>query len=371
MTYTYTVIVLLASALTCTAALVLLRWLAPAVGLIDYPGGRKLHDAPVPVVGGLAMCFGLLPFVFASGHHDAGAVALALAMVAAIGAVDDRGHLQPRARLVLEVAAAMLLLADGSWIHYLGNLLGFGPIGTSSYGPIFTVVCIVGLINAMNMVDGLDGLAGSLALVATAWFTWVALATGNGQVASIGAAALGVIGAFLAFNLRTRLRHRAAVFMGDAGSMLLGMLLAWFAIELAGSRQSLLTPVGALWIVAVPLLDMGSVMAQRMLGRRSPFAADRRHFHHVLVDGGMPVHRAVTLVVAIGVACGAFGFCFPLLGIPEWVMFAAFLGLGWAACRWTARSHDARHPRDPAPSSASPPPEARDEPKERPGAGAF
>ena len=351
----------------------LLRRIAPAVGLIDHPGGRKLHEAPVPVVGGLAMCFGLLPFVVASGHHDAGVFALALAMVTAIGAVDDRRHIQPRVRLALEVAAAMLLLADGSWIHYLGDLLGFGPIGTSSYGPLFTVVCIVGLINAMNMVDGLDGLAGSLALVATAWFTCVALATGNGQVATIGAAALGVIGAFLAFNLRTRFRHRAAVFMGDAGSMLLGMLLAWFAIELAGRAPSLLTPVGAVWIVAVPLLDMGSVMAQRMLRRGSPFAADRRHFHHVLVDGGMPVEKAVTAVVGIGVVCGAIGLGFPLLGIPEWAMFAAFLGLGCAVCRWTARTHDARQPQNPASSLdavPSMPSVARDEPKAKPGAGA-
>lgn len=335
-------LVVASAALASAGMIVCLRPAARTLGLIDRPGGRKAHDLPVPVVGGLAMYLGLAPFVFTSPTPTAYGLATALGILALVGALDDRRPISARTRLFAEFAAAAIIIASGDSVRYLGDLLGFGPIGTSVLAPAFTLVCFVGASNAMNMSDGLDGLAGSLALVACGWFTVIALAAGNAAVAGIGAAAIGVVIGFLVFNLRTPWRKRATVFMGDAGSMVLGFLLAWFAIELAGERPSLLTPIGAVWILAVPLLDMGSVMLSRLKHRVSPFAGDRRHIHYVLVDGGMSVPQAVGVKVAAAVICGAIGAGFPLVGIPEWVMFAAFLVLWLLTYKWIARGHDAK-----------------------------
>ena len=107
-------------------------------------------------------------------------------------------------------------------------------------------------------------------------------------------------------------------------------MLAWLAIHLAGQRPSLLTPIGAVWILALPLLDMGTVMVHRLQHGRSPFAADRRHLHYLLVDAGMSVDETVCVLVLASLACGVVGIALPLLGVPEWVLTAAFLA-AWVA----------------------------------------
>jgi UDP-GlcNAc:undecaprenyl-phosphate GlcNAc-1-phosphate transferase len=130
--------------------------------------------------------------------------------------------------------------------------------------------------------------------------------------------------------------------MGDAGSMVLGLLLAWFAIELAGREASPLAPIGAVWILAVPLLNMGAVLCDRVRHHESPFAADHRHFHHLLADGGMPVPRTVAFAVTAATLAGAVGVGLPLLGVPEWALFAAFGAALACACRCLARTYARR-----------------------------
>lgn len=321
--------VLVITGIACVAWIGLFRSLAAPLGLVDHPGGRKRHDVPVPVIGGLAMFLGVLPVLFAGGHGELVSLGLAMLLVVVVGAADDKVTVSARTRLLLEGLAALILVAGGASLRHLGDLVGLGALGTSFAAPLITVICVVGTINAMNMADGLDGLAGSLSFVSVACFTALAFASGEMQLAKVGCAALGALAGFLAFNLRTRFRSRAAVFMGDAGSMLLGLLLAWLAIHLAGQRASLLTPIGAVWILAVPLLDMGTVMVHRMHHGVSPFAADRRHLHYVLVDSGMTVGETIGVLVAASVACGVTGIVLPLLGVPEWVLLAAFLAT-WA-----------------------------------------
>lgn len=317
------------SGIGCMAWIGFFRPLAAPLGLVDHPGGRKRHDVPVPVIGGLAMFLGLLPVLFAGGHGELVSLGLAMLLVVVVGAADDKVTVSPKVRLLLEGLAALILVAGGASLRHLGDLVGLGPLGTSFAAPFITVICVVGTINALNMADGLDGLAGSLALGAVACFTAVAFASGEMQLAKVGCAALGALAGFLAFNLRTRFRSRAAVFMGDAGSMLLGLLLAWLAIHLAGQRPSLLTPIGAVWILAVPLLDMGTVMVHRMQHGGSPFAADRRHLHYVLVDAGLTVGETIGVLFAASLACGVAGIALPLMGVPEGVLLAAFVA-AWA-----------------------------------------
>ncbi|MBS0319488.1 MAG: undecaprenyl/decaprenyl-phosphate alpha-N-acetylglucosaminyl 1-phosphate transferase [Proteobacteria bacterium] len=324
--------------------IVALRRAAPTAGLLDRPGGRKLHASPVPVVGGLAMFIAILPFIVAAADRGAATtLAFALAILVGVGFLDDRFLLRPRYRFVAEFGAAMVLVWGGQSVAYLGDLIGFGAIHTGVFGAAFSVACYVGLINAVNMIDGLDGLAGALMLIALVFFTAVAGIDGNAMALQVGLAAIGALVAFLLFNLRTPWRARAAVFMGDAGSMMLGCLVAWFAIVLAGrlpagTSSSSLTPIGAVWVLAVPLLDMGSVMLHRIRRGRSPFDGDRRHLHYRMVDSGISVTRAVATLAAAAVACGFVGIGFPRLGIPEWVMFYAFIAAWFLAYRAVSRA---------------------------------
>ena len=318
--------------------IMLLRRYAEPMGLIDHPAGRKAHGAPVPAVGGLAMYVAFAPVALMALPGIRGlALAVALGVLVLVGMLDDRFELQPRYRFMAELAAGLVLALSGQSVLYLGNLLGMGPLHTSWTAVVFSLTCYVGLANATNMVDGIDGLAGSLVLVAILFFTGIAVVTGNHPVALVGAAAIGALAGFLLFNLRIAGRNRAAVFMGDAGSMFLGCLLAWFAITLAGREPSPLTPIGAVWIVAIPLLDMGSVMLHRVRTGRSPFDGDRRHLHYLLIDSGVSVPRAVAILTAAALACGVIGTGFPLLGIPEWAMFAAFIATWLGTYRVVSR----------------------------------
>ncbi len=319
---------LLAFALTAVLLWVLVP-VARHVGLVDHPGGRKAHHHPTPLIGGIAM---FIAFAFSvlmldislSSYRMLFAGSLLLVVV---GAIDDLYELSASRRFIAQIVASLLMILGGGVVlvdfGYLvvpDNLLSLGPLAVP-----LTVIAMVGLINAVNMVDGLDGLAASLVLIAIialgviAWF--------GGDVQDI--AILGLLGAtilaFLLFNLR--LRGRALVFMGDAGSLFLGFVLVWFLVALSQGEQRLLAPATALWLFALPLIDTISMMVRRMLLRRSPFLADQEHFHHILLAAGFSPKQALSLMVLLAFAAACVGLAGHFLGVSEHWMFFGFLGL--------------------------------------------
>ena len=148
----------------------------------------------------------------------------------------------------------------------------------------FTVFVTVGVINSINMSDGLDGLCGNLTMVSLLGLgTAAALWSNSGDFRLINMLSAAVAG-FLLFNQRTIWRTRALVFLGDAGSMLLGFVLAWFTIEICQAPIAAISPAAALWFVAVPVMDTVGVMLRRLLAGLSPFHADSQHLHHLLIQ---------------------------------------------------------------------------------------
>ena len=208
-----------------------------------------------------------------------------------------------------------------------------------------TVFAAVGVINAVNMSDGIDGLAGCVSLVALISLALVAYWGGAFERLPLLGMLIAVIGAFLCFNLRL---GRASVFMGDAGSMFLGFALAWFLIDFSQGDDRLLPPAVALWIFAVPLIDTVAMMLRRTLRGRSPFAADREHFHHVLLLAGFSPKITLVIILTVSAACAAAGMAAWYLGVPEAVLFYAFLILfalyfwlimrAWKVKRFLSRS---------------------------------
>ena len=308
-----------------------LRPVASQFGLVDVPGGRKSHSGEVPVIGGIAMFMGLMAAVLAvdvASPREA-ALMVAAALMVIVGVMDDRFDLAPYARLLAHIAAAVtLVLASGHNVESLGNLLGFGDIGLGPFDLIFTVVAAIALINGFNMLDGLDGLAGGVALVALMGLSFYFLGGQGGAAALV--VSLGLVGsivAFLIFNLPARFNRPFLAFMGDAGSTMLGFVLAALALLAVQPRGAGLPPVVVLWLLPVPILELFTSTIRRAVTGLSPMKADRGHFHHRLLDAGFSVRAVFVLYLAVSVISAVIGIWLWKAGASEPVLFYVFLAL--------------------------------------------
>lgn len=301
--------------------------------LIDHPGHRKVHHHPTPLVGGLAMALTLLALQFAVGlvPFQSWSLLWALVLVTAIGVADDAHELSHRAKFVAQAMGAAVIVSGTSvWVTHMGDLAGLGVIELGKWSILVTIISFVGVMNAINMIDGLDGLSGSISLAPVLLMAYLA-ATGNtpGLLFELLLFA-GAISGFLSLNLRLRGRPKALVFMGDTGGMVIGMLLAWYSVKLAGAPGATIQPITAVWLLAVPLLDMGSVMLLRVHQRKSPFHADQQHMHHLLLKAGYSVNQVVAIMAGFSLLFGVIAIAAERNGVPEAVMFVTFLGF-WAA----------------------------------------
>jgi UDP-GlcNAc:undecaprenyl-phosphate/decaprenyl-phosphate GlcNAc-1-phosphate transferase len=318
----------LAAALVATFLILILRPLAPTLGLIDQPGGRKDHGAPVPLVGGIAIFAALLAVSILRGDADAQPFLIAAGMVMLVGMVDDMHELHTMPRFLAQIAACLIMVfAADVQLRSVGDLLGWRPIGLSFFVVPMTVFAVVGVINAINMSDGMDGLAGSQGLIAVSWYTLAAWLMGLTSQYQLLLALAGGLGAFLIFNLRFPWQPRATIFMGDAGSMFLGFALGWNAIDLTQGPGRTLPPICALWVVVIPLCDTVSLISRRLKAGHSPMAPDRRHLHHLLQAKGLSPAQTVAVLAFAGTVTGGIGIGGWLLGAPEPLLFAGFVAL--------------------------------------------
>jgi len=314
--------------------LVLIRFLAPRaerLGLIDHPtGGRKHHSDKTPTVGGLAIMAGLaltsLLAGFGAQLHPA--FWACFFIIALTGAFDDKFDLGPYVKFAAQIAAALLMIYWGELIlHSLGDLVSTEPLVLGKFAVPLTVFAVIGMVNAVNLCDGADGLAGGLVFIAVFWIAMMGAASAHASTLALSLALLGCIAAFLAFNLRSPWRSRAAIFLGDAGSLSLGFVLAWLTIDATRAGAQLFAPVTAIWLVAIPISDTIVCMSRRLLKGQSPFRADRTHLHHILIDLGMPVARAVALIHLLAFVLAAAGVAGWALRVPEHVMFYAAMAV--------------------------------------------
>ena len=303
------IIALAASFALALALTPLAGHLARRVGALDHPlTARKSHGRAVPRIGGLAIAAAFLGGIalaaLAGGPALHGqriaVISLAGLLVVAAGAVDDVRGMSPRVKLAAQVAAAALVWAGGLRIEAVANPLG-APLPLGDLSLPFTLLFLIGAMNAMNLIDGLDGLAGGIAAVAAAAAVAVALRRGDPVLAVSGAAVAGACLGFLRHNLRP-----ASIFMGDSGSLFLGLVLSASSIPGAGEAArgtDLLAPVVAL---GVPVVDTAMALVRRA-ARGSPiFWGDREHVHHRLVSLGLAPRRAMAVLVAAGAVHAGF-----------------------------------------------------------------
>lgn len=323
--------VLLAVVVSAAATRGLAR-VALRVGLADQPGGRKQHEGVIPVTGGIGMFLGFAASAFASQLVAGPMVVLvaALGLLVMAGIADDMHDVPPKSKFFVQLVAALLMTSwAGVFVSQLGDLLGFGPLSLYHWAIPFSVVCALGVINATNMVDGLDGSAGGMSLVAMLWFALAASLQGLSMQAIVSLLLAASIAGFLIWNVRLPGRSRAVVFMGDAGSMMLGLALCWLAIDVTQGPGRTMPAITSVWILGVPLLDMGRVMFLRTVRRTGMFTGDRLHLHHYLLDRGYSAPLTALLLISASATMGAIGLLSWRHGVPDWVMFYAFLGVAF------------------------------------------
>jgi UDP-GlcNAc:undecaprenyl-phosphate GlcNAc-1-phosphate transferase len=288
------------------------RRIALRYGIVDHPGKRKVHQQPIAYLGGLAI---FLAFVIAVAAHLAfsrqlDALLVGCAILVVVGAIDDVRGLSPWVKLAWQFLAAAVALAGGIGITSFTNPLG-GEIvlnhwrfGVTLVGVHFhisplanalSLLWMVGLANTINFLDGLDGLAcGVSGIAATIMFV---LSVGP-HVHQPGVALLAIILAGSAFGFLPYNFHPAKIFMGDSGALFLGLILAMLAIY---SGTKLAT---AVLVLGFPIIDALWAVLRRLYHHTSPFRADRRHFHHLLLDVGLSQRQAVLILYVVSVAFG-------------------------------------------------------------------
>ena len=312
-------------------AIAALHALAPRIGLTDTPDHRKNHQGEIPLVGGLAVFFGFAVTAVLFGvASQIGALLLGGGLLLAVGAFDDRYTLSPLVRLCAQVMAALVMCTLGeNVVRDLGAVSFFGePLYLGVLAGPFTVFATVAMINAVNMSDGIDGLAGSQSLVSLVGLAVAALIVGDVSNALPLLAMSGAIGAFLFFNLRTPWRSKASVFLGDAGSNLLGFVIAWYLVRLSQGSGAAILPAAALWFVALTVLDTIEIVVRRVIRRRSPLGADREHLHHVFLLAGFTVSETVLSMGVLSVAATLVGLLASVYQTPNAVVLYAFLLCG-------------------------------------------
>ncbi|MBX5462337.1 MAG: undecaprenyl/decaprenyl-phosphate alpha-N-acetylglucosaminyl 1-phosphate transferase [Steroidobacteraceae bacterium] len=311
-----------------------LRPIARTIGLVDRPGGRKRHHGEVPVVGGLAMFGG-----YAIGAMMLPASTLALlpaflsvAMLVAVGAIDDCVDLRPWVRLLVQVAAAIVMMQSaGVAIDRVLTWSDGAFIGLGALAMPFTVLAVIAAINSYNIVDGIDGLAGGLGLIALLSFLLLDFIR-TGQIDTALVVACAPVAAFLVFNAPLAFNRRMRCFMGDAGSTMIGFLVAWFGIRISQDAQANVQPTTILWMTALPLMELLVSFGRRLAKGRSPFLADADHFHHQLMRAGLSAPAASGALLSIAAAYAVCGLLMEHFAVAGSVSLLLLLTTGTVCC---------------------------------------
>jgi len=311
---------------------VALRRPALRFGLLDHPGGRKRHSASVPLTGGIALalgfCAALVISFSALGEYTVFLVLMAL--LASVGLLDDFVEASPRAKFAVQLVAAVLMATwGGHQLHQLGDLFAQGVLSLGAWSVPVTVFATVAVVNGINMLDGLDGLAGSLVAIMLGYFALFAFWLGEIDTFRVILLLLGAVIGFLLFNVPHPWRGQGRTFMGDAGSLVLGFSVAWFTIDLTQSPAArTVPPVVMLWVAGLVLFDLFTITVRRLLRGRNPVTADRGHIHHLLQRLGWSNAGALSLLLGANALLGALGTVAWRAGVPEPVLFGAYLAVG-------------------------------------------
>jgi UDP-GlcNAc:undecaprenyl-phosphate GlcNAc-1-phosphate transferase len=315
----------LVAALIAFAATPPVARLARRLGVIHHPRDRDLHDRPVPGLGGLAILAAAVvsALVFLPWNAETRGIVGGVLAIALVGAVDDwrEDGLHPAVKLAGQFAAAAIPVAGG--VYVLNMTLPFvDPVHLGDWGKPLTLLGMVAVMNVVNFTDGADGLAAGVCTIAAGTFAIIALSLDRDTAGVLAALTAGAAVGFLWHNF-----HPASIFMGDAGSNLLGMLLACVAIQGVLKTAAVVALFFPLLILAVPALDATFVVAKRIKYRRPVYSADRWHFHHRFANIGFSQRRTVLYLYGWTLSLAALALAMRFVPYSE---DDGTLNTGWA-----------------------------------------
>ena len=316
----------LVAALIAFAATPPVARLARRLGVIHHPRDRDLHDRPVPGLGGLAILAAVVvsALVFLPWNGETRGIVGGALAIAFVGAVDDwrDGGLHPAVKLAGQFAAAAIPVSAGVYVDHVTlpfvDPLGLGETG----GKALTLLGMVAVMNVVNFTDGADGLAAGVCTIAAATFAIIALSLERDAEGALAALTAGAAVGFLWHNF-----HPASIFMGDAGSNLLGLLLASVAIQGVLKTAAVVALFFPLLILAVPALDATFVVAKRIKYGRPVYSADQWHFHHRFANIGFSQRRTVLYLYGWTLSLAALALAMRFVPYSE---DDGTLNAGWA-----------------------------------------
>lgn len=305
-----------------------MRKVAKEIGLVDKQNERKLHKGTIPLVGGISVFLTVFQFIYSRPEliQNRNLFLSIIAILTVIGALDDKYDVSFKIRIAIQAIVSIAMMHfSGIKLLALGNMFGLGELDLGWIGYIITVMAVIGAINAFNMVDGIDGLLGGLSIVT---FGGIAILLSSDQQHGLMELCVVFIVALLPYIMMNfgMLGRRRKVFMGDAGSMMIGFSVIWILLS-ASQREpnTLMRPVTALWLIAVPLMDMAAIMIRRVRRGDSPFKPDREHLHHLFQKLGLSSAQTLIIICGFAAMLAGFGILGELYQIPEATMFYVFI----------------------------------------------
>lgn len=307
----------------------LVKLFAEKIGAMDIPTEkRRVHDHPIPRMGGLAIFLGFIIAVllFVDIDLQLQGILLGCVIIVATGAVDDLVSLHPVVKLVLQILSAVVAVLHGVRIEVLMNPFFWTGTEYLFLGAVsipVTILWIVLITNAVNLIDGLDGLAVGISSISSVTMLIIALTVSDINVAMVLAALMGACIGFMPYNM-----NPAKIFMGDTGALLLGYLLSTVSVLGLFKFYAVVSFAVPLLAIAVPLMDTIFAIVRRILKGQSPFQADRGHFHHRLIDMGLSQKQAVFILYSISAVLGLAAVVIATSGAFK----ALLLILGFCLC---------------------------------------
>ena len=330
----YLLLALLSAAIISCVATPMVKVLSVKYGAVDIPkDGRRMHDHPIPRMGGLAIFFGFIVsvLVFVALDNDKKGMLLGAVIIVVLGIFDDKYALPAKPKFLVQIIAALIAVMAGNRIDVLSNPNIFSPnpvwvLGWLSY-PV-TVIWIVAITNSVNFIDGLDGLACGVSTISAATMLVIALLVSERDVALMMAALVGACMGFLPYNF-----NPAKIFMGDTGSTFLGFIMATMSVEGMFKQYTIISFVVPFLMLGLPIFDVCFAVVRRVSHGQSPMKPDRGHVHHRLIDMGFSQKQAVGVLYVISAILGLSAVVLAASGAVKAMVFllamAAAVAIAW------------------------------------------
>jgi len=326
---------LLAAAVLALLSTPVVRSLAVRMGAVDVPkDGRRMHNRPIPRMGGLAIFLGFLlsVLVFLPLTAQLRSMLLGAVIIVVLGIMDDIHALPAKPKLVVQIIAALVAVLGGNRIYILSNINIFSKEPYWELGILsipISVLWIVAITNAVNLIDGLDGLACGVSTISSMTLLVIALIVSEPDVAILTAALAGGCLGFLPYNL-----NPAKIFMGDTGSTFLGYVLAVVSISGLFKFYTIISFAVPFLMLGLPIFDTCFAILRRLAKGQSPMAPDRGHIHHRLIDMGFSQKQAVAVLYVISAILGLSAVVLTTSGTGKAMLFLLALCIaGWFAWR--------------------------------------